>query len=66
MPVFDLTITQARRAATTLAARVTDMDNARAPGWETTPTTCKLTQSDQKYRAELLDAYDALMRQMSR
>lgn len=62
---LNLTYTQARRAATSLAARVTDMDASRPADWENQPTDCKLKQSDQRYRAELLDAYDAIMRQIS-
>jgi hypothetical protein len=65
MQIFKLTATQARRLATSAAARVADMDAARAPNWETTPTECKLTQSDQRYRAELLDAYDAITKQVN-
>lgn len=60
-----LSYTQARRAATSLAARVADMDASRPMGWNTEQTDCKLTKSDQRYRAELLDAYDAIMRQIS-
>lgn len=63
---FNLTEQQARRAATTLAARVHDMDADRPRDWHTMPTECALTKSDQKYRAELLEAYDAIMRQMPR
>lgn len=61
---LNLSYTQARRAATSIAARIADMDACRAKDWEKTPTDCKLTQSDQRYRAELLDAYDAIMRQI--
>lgn len=64
MHIFKLTTTQARRAATAIAARVHDMDANRPPQWHETPTTCTLTQSDQRYRAELMDAYDALMSQL--
>lgn len=64
MPVFELTTSQARRLATATAVKIFDMDASRAPNWETTPTDCKLTQSDKLYRAELLDAYDALMHQI--
>ena len=63
---FELTEQQARRAATSLASRVHDMDAARIKGWETLPTECALTLSDKRYRAELLEAYDAIMAQLSR
>jgi len=61
---FELTYQQARRAATSLAARVYEMDADRVKGWETMPTSCALTLSDKRYRAELLDAYTALMHQL--
>lgn len=59
-----LTYTQARRAATSIASRIYDMDSRRSPGWETQETNCKLTQSDQRYRAELQESYDAIMQQI--
>jgi hypothetical protein len=40
------------------------MDAARAPNWHTTPTDCRITQSDQRYRAELMEAYDQIMSQI--
>jgi hypothetical protein len=64
MHIFKLTTTQARRLATSAAAKVADMDAARAPNWENTPTDCKITQSDQRYRAELLEAYDQIIEQI--
>ena len=64
MHIFKLTTTQARRLATSAAAKVADMDAARTPNWETTPTDCKITQSDQRYRAELLEAYDQIIEQI--
>ena len=63
---FNLTEQQARRAATSLASRIFDMDEGRAADWYTAKTDCTLTISDQKYRAELLEAYDAIMAQMPR
>jgi hypothetical protein len=64
MHIFKLTTTQARRLATSAAAKVADMDAARAPDWHTTPTDCQITQSDQRYRAELLEAYDQIIKQI--
>ena len=64
MHTFKLTTTQARRLATSAAAKVADMDAARAPNWHTTPTDCRITQSDQRYRAELMEAYDQIMSQI--
>jgi len=61
---IELTYTQARRLATAAACRVYDMDKGRPKNWENEPTQCSMTKSDQKYRAELMNAYDALMRQI--
>ena len=61
---FNLTEQQARRAATSIAARIYDMDSGRPKDWYTMPTDCNLTKSDICYRAELLEAYDAIMAQM--
>jgi hypothetical protein len=63
MPSFELTTTQARRLATATAVAVYSLDEGRPDKWETTPTNCNRTKSDQKYRAELMDAYDTLMGQ---
>lgn len=59
-----LTYTQARRAATSLAARVHDMDEGRMERWWEMPAYDPMTEADQRYRAELLDAYDAISRQI--
>jgi hypothetical protein len=62
--IFELTTTQARRLATAAAVKVADMDASRPDQWHTTPTQCSLTQSDQRYRAELLEAYDQIIKQI--
>ena len=64
MQVFNLTYTQARRLATAAAVRIYSIDEGRPADWTTAPTQCKLTQSDQRYRAELENAYDAIMSQL--
>ena len=63
--LFELTHQQARRLATSTASRIYDMDATRPKDWHTTPTECSLTRSDQQYRAELEDAYNAIMKQLS-
>lgn len=64
MPQIELTTTHARRAATSLAAKVAEMDSARTANWWNLPTDCRLTQKDKEYRQELLGAYDAIMKQI--
>ena len=59
-----LTYTQARRAATSIASRIYDMDQQRPKNWEKQETDCSLTKSDQRYRAELQETYDAIMKQI--
>lgn len=61
-----LTYTQARRAATSLAVRVNVLDAERNDRWWELPSQDPLTESDKRYRAELLDAYDAIMGQLSK
>jgi len=61
---FNLTYTQARRLATSTASRIHSIDEGRPADWTTAPTQCSLTQSDQRYRAELENAYDAIMHQL--
>ena len=64
MNTYKLTHTQARRLCTAAAVKVFEMDCTRPADWHTAPTIDPLTKSDQAYRAELLDAYDALMKQL--
>ena len=64
MSRYELTHTQARRLCTAAAAKVFDMDCTRPANWHTMQTLDPLTKSDQVYRAELLEAYDALMKQL--
>jgi len=63
--VFELTHQQARRLATSTASRIYEKDATRPKDWHTTPTACNLTRSDQQHRAELEDAYDAIMKQLT-
>lgn len=61
---FKLTYIQARRAATALSSVVHDMDQGRPDKWWEQPSTDNITVLDQRYRAELENAWDAIMNQL--
>lgn len=63
---IELTATQARRAATCIAGRIFDMDQDRDDDWYKRPAQDSLTASDQAYRLELQEAYNAIMSQLPR